>query len=91
MGDDSCWRQMAAIVGEEHVAFDPTKLDERWPWAAPKAIVHPATGEEVGELLQLAYKERMTVAAAGAGIRSRATTKIAKEMAARMAVSGPCV
>ena len=71
MRDESCWKQLAAIVGEEHVAFDIATLDGRWPWTPPKAIIRPASGEEVGELLRLARSERMTLAAAGRMTKQR--------------------
>ena len=63
--EDSRWKQLGAIVGDEHWTCDTAPLNGRWPGAPPKAIARPGSREQVGELLRFAHAERLTVSAGG--------------------------
>ncbi|MGH9783235.1 MAG: FAD-binding oxidoreductase, partial [Terriglobia bacterium] len=66
MPDESCWKQLAEIVGREHLSSDPARLlDGRWQGPPPKAIARPADARQAQEILRLANRERLTVAPAG--------------------------
>ena len=65
MQDESRWKQLGKIVGEDNLILDTARLNGRWPGAPPKAIVRPADPEQVCEILRLAHSERLTVAPSG--------------------------
>lgn len=71
MFDDSCWKRLAEIVGDDYLTVDTARLDGRWPGAPPKAIVRAGNREQVCELLRLAHSERLTIAAAGGLTKQR--------------------